>query len=100
MVKHFYVYILANARNGALYIGMTGNIHRRMEEHKKHLVEGFSSKYDVTKLVYVEQHDTFISAATREKRMKTWQRKWKLRIIEELNPEWKDLSENGDIIFD
>jgi len=98
MPKNFYVYILASQRNGTLYIGMTSNLPKRMEEHKQHYVKGFTDKYNVTMLVYAEPHDTFISAATREKQLKTWQRKWKLRLIEEFNPEWRDLSEDEDFI--
>ena len=98
--RSFYVYILASKRNGTLYIGVTGNLSRRMEEHKGHLLDGFTHKYDVTKLVYVERHDTFLDAVTREKQLKTWQRKWKLKLIEEYNPNWEDLSENSENEFD
>ena len=100
MPKHFYVYILASDRNGTLYTGMTSNMSRRMMEHKEHILKGFTDKYSVTKLVWAERHESFISAATREKQIKTWQRKWKLRIIEELNPDWKDLAEERGYVFD
>ena len=100
MPKHFYVYILASSRNGTLYTGMTSNLPRRIAEHKEHFLQGFTDKYNVTKLVYAERHETFESAATREKQIKTWQRKWKLRLIEELNPEWKDLAEEGGFLMD
>jgi len=99
MPKCFFVYILASSRNGTLYIGMTSNLARRIEEHKNHTLKGFTDMYNVTKLVYAEKHDTFISAATREKQLKTWKRQWKLRIIEELNPEWKDLAEEDGYMF-
>jgi len=79
---------------------MTSNLSRRIMEHKQHLLEGFTDKYDVTRLVWAERHETFASAATREKQIKTWQRKWKLRLIEELNPEWMDLAEESGFIFD
>jgi len=99
MPKQFYVYILASERNGTLYTGMTSNIQRRVTEHKQHATKGFTDKYNVTRLVYLEQHDTFINAATREKQIKTWQRKWKLRLIEEQNPNWDDLTEtDGNFI--
>ncbi len=80
MHKQFYIYILA----------------RRVTEHKQHIQKGFTEKYNVTRLAYVEYHDTFASAVTRENQLKTWQRKWKLRIIEEQNPAWKDLTESAD----
>jgi putative endonuclease len=95
MPKHFYVYILASKRNGTLYTGMTSNIQKRLTEHKEHQVHGFTDKYDVTRLVYIEHHETFESAVRREKQVKTWQRAWKLRLIEEQNPDWKDLAESG-----
>ena len=98
--RSFYVYILASKPNGTLYIGVTGNLLRRMEEHKGHLLEGFTSKYNVTKLVYAERYDTFLDAVTREKQLKAWQRKWKLKLIEEQNPNWEDLSENSGNSFD
>ena len=96
MAKKYYVYILASKRNGTLYIGMTANWQQRIEQHRKHLVEGFTDKHDVTRLVYIERHEDFNSAATRETQLKTWQRKWKLRLIEELNPDWEDLAEKAD----
>ena len=92
MKKVFHVYIMASKRNGTLYTGVTSNLSKRVSEHKSHAVKGFTAKYDVTMLVWAEQHDTFISAVTREKQIKKWHRAWKLRLIEELNPEWKDLT--------
>ncbi len=100
MPKHFYVYILASGKNGTLYTGMTSNLPRRIMEHKQHILKGFTDNYNVTKLVFAERHETFASAATREKQIKTWQRKWKLRLIEELNPEWKDLAEESGYVWD
>ncbi len=88
------VYILASKRNGTLYTGVTGNLPRRVYEHKNNLVEGFTSKYQVHHLVYFEQCEDMTSAITREKQLKKWNRKWKLRLIEERNPEWKDLYED------
>ena len=91
MDKHFYVYILASQRNGTLYIGMTSDLVRRVWEHKQKVVEGFSSIYGVDKLVYYEVHDTAEGAIVREKRLKKWNRVWKVRVIEEMNPSWRDL---------
>ena len=91
MEKEFYVYILANKRNGTLYTGVTSNLIKRIWQHKNEFVEGFSKKYNVKKLVYFEVHNNAEGAITREKRIKKWRRAWKLRLIEEKNPEWKDL---------
>ena len=85
------VYILASRRNGTLYAGVTSNIVKRAWEHKEKVVEGFTKKYGVNMLVYYELHDNMISAITREKQIKKWNRAWKLRLIEEKNPEWRDL---------
>ncbi len=87
----YYVYIMASKRNGTLYIGVTKNLIKRVYEHKHNLVESFTKKYNVHKLVYYEYTEDVISAIEREKRLKTWQRQWKLRLIEEMNPEWNDL---------
>ena len=92
MKKGGYVYILANDRNGTIYIGVTSDLVRRITEHKQKVVEGFTKKYDVSKLVWYEVHDTIESAIEREKLMKKWKRLWKLGEIEEMNPEWWDLS--------
>lgn len=92
-MKTYFVYILANKKNGTLYIGVTSDISRRMWEHKKGLVDGFTKKYDVKLLVYVEQTEDVQAAIEREKQLKKWNRKWKMRLIKESNPEWKDLSE-------
>lgn len=87
----YYVYILAGRRNGTLYIGMTNDLIRRVGEHKADLVDGFTKKHGVHKLVYFEQTDDPLSAIQREKQMKKWNRKWKLHLIEEANPYWRDL---------
>ena len=94
MDKHFYVYILASQRNGTLYIGMTSDLVRRVWEHKQKVVDGFTAIYGVDKLVYYEVHDTAEGAIVREKRLKKWNRAWKLRVIEEMNPSWRDLYED------
>jgi putative endonuclease len=87
------VYILASQRNGTLYTGVTSELIKRVWEHKNDLIEGFTNKYGVHRLVYFEQHEEMNSAITREKQIKKWNRAWKLRLIEELNPDWKDLYE-------
>ncbi len=93
MDKNYYVYILASKQNGTLYIGVTNNLERRMYQHKNKLIEGFSKKYCVDKLVHFEMTNDIISAIKREKQLKKWNRKWKLELIEKENPKWKDLSE-------
>ena len=93
MDKQFYVYILASKRNGTLYTGITSNLAQRIWQHKQNMIEGFTKKYDVKVLVYYEVHDNAESAITREKRIKKWRRSWKLRLIEDKNPHWKDLYE-------
>jgi putative endonuclease len=85
------VYILASKRNGTLYIGVTGDIARRSWEHRSDVAEGFSQRYGVKLLIYVEFHDTMPDAILREKQMKKWRRNWKLRLIEKSNPDWRDL---------
>ena len=82
---------MANKRNGTLYTGVTGNLIKRVWEHKNNLVEGFTKRYSVHQLVYFEQHEDMVSAITREKQIKKWNRAWKIRIIEKQNPKWKDL---------
>ncbi len=92
-MKIYFVYILASARNGTLYIGVTNDLIRRVWEHKEGLVEGFSKKYGTKLLVYFEQTNDVHEAILREKQMKKWNRKWKLELIEKSNPAWKDLYE-------
>jgi len=87
------VYILANKRNGTLYVGVTSDLPRRIWEHKIKAVDGFTKKYGVDKLVWYELHDTMMTAIEREKSIKKWKRYWKLKLIEEMNPEWRDLYE-------
>jgi putative endonuclease len=91
MVKQFYVYILASKRNGTVYAGVTSDLVKRVWEHKNKLVEGFTEKYGVDKLVFYEVHTDVENAIRREKQIKKWNRSWKLRLIEGKNPEWKDL---------
>ena len=85
------IYILTSKRNGTLYIGVTSDLYDRMADHKQGLIEGFTKKHAVTRLVYYEMHETMEGAIRREKQLKKWNRLWKLRIIEEVNPEWLDL---------
>src|SRR5579871_2909200 len=86
-----YVYILSSGRNGTLYIGVTNNLLKRIWEHKAKLVRGFASQYKVDKLIYYEEYQDITVAIQREKRLKEWQRKWKIRLIENNNPYWHDL---------
>ena len=86
-----YVYIITNKRNGTLYTGVTSDLKKRIWEHKEGVVEGFSKKYGLKILVWYEVHDDINEAIKREKQIKKWERKWKLKRIEEMNPEWKDL---------
>jgi putative endonuclease len=87
----YYVYLLASDRNGTLYIGVTNDTVRRVFEHKSKAVPGFTKRYGVDKLVWFEIFDDPISAITREKELKKWRREWKIRLIEEQNPQWIDL---------
>ena len=91
MGKDFWVYILASKRNGTLYIGVTSDLAKRIWEHRNGVVEGLSHRYEVDKLVYCEPFDDAESAITREKQMKKWRRAWKIELIENSNPEWRDL---------
>jgi putative endonuclease len=89
--RSFYVYILASQIGSTLYIGVTNDLIRRVVEHKSKLIESFTEKYDVARLVYFEQFDDPENAIKREKRLKKWNRAWKIRLIEENNPNWDDL---------
>ena len=85
------VYIITNHRHGTLYTGVTSNLARRLYEHREQLLDGFASKYGLTELIWYEVHDTMATAITREKQIKTWQRGWKIELIEQVNPTWNDL---------
>jgi putative endonuclease len=89
--RGYYVYILASRIGGTLYIGVTNDLVRRVGEHRLESAKGFTKKYGVHKLVYFEQFDDVENAISREKRLKKWNRVWKIRLIEELNPNWDDL---------
>ena len=90
-MKYYYVYILASRKNGTLYVGVTSDLIKRIYEHKQNFIEGFTNKYNVHALVYYEVHNDIEKAIIREKQIKRWNRRWKLRLIEEMNSEWRDL---------
>ena len=96
-MRNAWVYILASKRNGTLYVGVTSNLRRRIEEHRQGFIEGFTKRYGVKRLVWVERHESIAAAIQREKSIKKYSRRWKLNLIESLNPEWCDLSEKWDV---
>ena len=87
----YYVYLLASKKHGTLYLGVTNDLVRRVHEHKTKASRGFTSRYDVDKLVWFEIYDDAITAITREKELKKWRRDWKIALIEADNPDWNDL---------
>ena len=89
--KQFYVYIMARGCNSTFYVGMTSNLPKRAWEHKNGVADGFTKKYGIKNLVYYEVFDDPENAIKREKQLKKWKRLWKMRIIEEMNPDWEDL---------
>lgn len=91
-MKKYYVYIICSDKNGTLYIGVTSNLEKRMFEHQNKIIQGFTAKYSVFRLVYYEIYSSIIDAITREKNLKKWNRQWKLRLIEKANPMWIDLN--------
>jgi putative endonuclease len=91
MRRMFFVYIMTNRMYGTLYVGVTNDIVRRALEHREGLVEGFTKKYGLKLLVYYEEFDSISDAIHREKRLKHWNRAWKIALIEKMNPEWEDL---------
>jgi putative endonuclease len=93
VVKQPVVYILASKPNGTLYVGVTSDLSRRIEAHRAGTVPGFTERYGVNVLVYFELHDGMYEAIQREKRMKRWNREWKINLIEKMNPTWSDLSD-------
>ena len=92
-MRQFYVYILTNKKHGVLYTGVTNNLERRVYEHKCKLVPGFASRYNLTRLVFLEETSDVTAAIAREKQIKGWLRKKKIALIESQNSDWKDLSE-------
>jgi len=93
MSKTYYVYILTNKRHTVFYTGITNNLERRVWEHKQKIIQGFTKKYNIEKLVYFEVFEDVLEAIRREKQIKCWVRRRKIALIEKMNPEWKDLSE-------
>lgn len=91
--KQYFVYILAKGRNSTFYTGFTENLVKRVWEHKNECADGFTKEHDVKMLVYYEIFDDYELALKREKRLKKWNRPWKMRVIEEMNPKWEDLYE-------
>jgi putative endonuclease len=92
-MMQYFVYILSSRKNGTIYIGVTGNLTKRVYEHKEGLIEGFTKKYKVHNLVYFEQTNNVNEAIRREKQLKKWNRQWKINLIEKENPDWLDLSD-------
>lgn len=87
----YYIYLLASQRNGTLYVGVTSDLIKRIWQHKNEATEGYTKEYQVKRLVYFEQYENVNDAILREKRLKHWNRKWKLALIEKDNPNWNDL---------
>ena len=96
MSAAFFVYILASKKNGTLYVGVTNDLARRLTEHKAKLVPGFTKRYQVDRLVYFEAFDSILEARVREHALKRWRRAWKISLIESLNPDWRDLSDQSN----
>ena len=96
-MQQYYVYILSNKNDNVLYIGVTNNLERRIYEHKNKLVDGFTKKYNISKLLFFEYCSNVKAAIAREKQLKKWNRSKKIHLIEQMNPTWKDLSENWSV---
>jgi putative endonuclease len=92
MERQGHVYILASGRHGTLYLGVTSDLMQRMYQHREEAMKGFTSKYEVKRLVWFDTFDQVKDAIVREKQMKKWNRDWKIRLIEESNPDWSDLA--------
>ena len=101
-IHQYYVYILASKIRGTLYIGITNDLQRRVNEHKKGVIKGFTQKYEVHKLMYYEIFQSIDEAIKREKNLKKWKRDWKIKLIEEENKKWVDLSNDwyDEILID
>ncbi|MCI2109192.1 MAG: GIY-YIG nuclease family protein [Bacteroidales bacterium] len=99
LIKGF-VYFLASNNNNAIYIGVTNDLKRRIFEHKSKLIEGFTNKYNCVKLVFYEEYASIIAAINREKQLKNWKRCWKNALVNNANPEWKDLSSEIGLIME
>jgi putative endonuclease len=94
MEKTSYVYMLASARYGTLYLGVTSDLIKRISQHREGLADGFTKKYGIKQLVWFEIHAEIVSAITREKQLKKWNRAWKIELIQKENPYWRDLYED------
>lgn len=94
--KIYFIYIITNFTNTTFYIGVTNNLERRMLEHKQELLDGFSKKYKLKKLVYFEEFNNIQEALIREKQLKNWKRAWKIDLINKINPTYKDLFEDAE----
>ncbi|MBB1093883.1 GIY-YIG nuclease family protein [Rhodopseudomonas palustris] len=92
MSRSYDVYILASRYRGTLYVGVTNDLPRRIAEHKAGAADGFTKKYNIKILVHVEEYSSILEARTREHLLKRWRRDWKIALIEKLNPDWRDLS--------
>jgi len=97
--RTYYIYITTNKKKGTLYIGVTNNLERRMYEHKNKILKGFTEKYNLNKLIYYEETDDISIAIHREKRLKHWNRSWKIALVEKENPNWEDLSKDWSCSF-
>ena len=93
MSKRYFVYILANRRNGTLYVGVTNDLVRRLMQHRAKAVPGFTRRYGVDKLVCFEEYASILEARAREGALKRWRRAWKIALIEKTNPQWRDLAD-------
>src|SRR6185503_14434250 len=92
-MRRYYVYILANPRYGVMYVGITNDLLRRMIQHRAEIVPGFTREYGVIRLVYFEEYTSITEARARERSLKRWRRAWKLALVDQTNPEWRDLAE-------
>jgi putative endonuclease len=93
MPNRYFVYILANRPKGVLYVGVTSDLPQRVWQHKTKVVPGFTTRYGVTRLVYYEEHGSILEARERERALKRWRRAWKFKLIEDVNSDWRDLSD-------
>jgi putative endonuclease len=92
-MRSSFVYILSNRKYGVLYVGFTNDLARRLHEHKSRSTPGFASDYGATRLVYVEEYPTALEGRSRERSLKRWRRAWKLKLVDDFNPTWRDLAE-------
>jgi putative endonuclease len=92
MSRSYFIYILANTRRGVLYVGVTNDLNRRVFEHKQKLVPGFTKSHGIVLLVYFEEYASIVEARARERSLKRWRRAWKIALVENVNPDWRDLA--------